>query len=133
MKNWIVPIACLVTGTVIYLLFRKDIMFMSWVGVEGRHVDVSDSVFREWVVYSLPDGLWYMALLLAELEFTQRRCALSIVLFAIAVIFPFVLEILQLTNIIPGTFDWLDIATYCLTLIIFTSCKRKKLYLLSRN
>lgn len=133
MRKLIVPFVCLLIGAMIYVFFRKGIVFLSWVGLEGRHVDVSGSAFCEWIVYSLPDGLWYMSLLWVEMTFTQHSNTLSVIVFYLAVTFPFVLEFLQHTHIVPGTFDWFDVATYCLTLIIFVLCKRTDLHLLPHN
>lgn len=46
-------------------------------------------------------------------------------MFCIAASVPFVLEILQYMEIIPGTFDIIDICVYVLTLTIFILCLRK--------
>lgn len=49
----------------------------------------------------------------------------SMIVFGIAVVLPFALEILQCLQLIPGTFDWLDVATYIIVLITFVLCERR--------
>lgn len=127
---------CMLLGVGIYACAREHILFMEYVGWHGRHY-TSGGIWADWIVYSLPDGLWYMALLLSMVSLghayqssqTERR--LSNAMLTIAILLPFLLEFLQKIHIVSGTFDYIDVITYCLTLLIFISlCKAKSLYLL---
>ena len=78
------------------------------------------------VKYCLLDMLWYTALLLSQTIFMTNGHREARIMFCIAASVPFVLEILQYMEIIPGTFDIIDICVYVLTLTIFILCLRKK-------
>lgn len=69
------------------------------------------------IVYCLPDGLWYASLLLL-LKALSSYDLFSFATYVLGVASPFILEILQYARIIPGTFDLFDIITYVITLII---------------
>ena len=107
-------------GISIYVLFRKDIVFFEWISPTLLKPLNMDNHFwgGHFIVYCLPDGLWYFALLLFQSTFLENKPS-SKLLFYFSILLPFALEILQLYGITPGTFDLMDIATYILTLIIF--------------
>lgn len=82
----------------------------------------SKNLYNYFLVYCLPDALWYMSLLLLQTFFLAEKGLLNRLLIIIAIILPFLLEIFQYFEIISGTFDWYDILTYCLTLIFYLLC-----------
>lgn len=124
----------IVVGTVIYLCSRQEIIFFRLVPdciidiFKGRIPD-THSVLHYIVVYCLPDGLWYGALLLFQSAFLENSL-ISRKIFQISVALPFFLEVLQLLDCVPGTFDPLDLLIYFVILIIFILClKPKQLHL----
>ena len=90
----------------------------------GIIVYPTDTVWGYWLVYCLPDGLWYLALLLVQQQMVYAKSVVSRAIFAAAIALPFVLEGLQAARLIPGTFDYMDILTYLLTLILFICLKK---------
>ena len=123
-------LACLMVGAMMYALCRIDIVFIRFLGLESLpHVSVDTAnPLVYWIVYCLPDGLWYMALLLVQHKIVQRDSFLSRSCWYLAVLLPFVIEGLQALHWISGTFDWCDIATYLFTLILFVLCVRKDFF-----
>lgn len=125
----ITAFALLLVGASIYLLFRQDAIFVSWIDadiLQHLHVDIPDGCNRYIIyilLYCLPDALWYAALLVLQKPFI-RYGLLNRLLFCICVILPFAMEILQYFGFMPGTFDWFDILTYFTTLIILILCER---------
>lgn len=129
-------IVCMVLGVIIYASTRENILFMDWLGISGKHY-ISKGLFVDWIVYSVPDGLWYMALLLVMgslgrlSQSSQLGRLISMGMMTIAILLPFLLEFAQRAHVIPGTFDYIDILTYSFTLIIYlVLCKTNFLYFL---
>lgn len=125
-------------GGLIYLGFRdKSLTMFNWV----NHIGLNDAIssFRQecsvykleipnWVVYSLPDGLW-------TYSFTSSICLIWEKKNKIYwMFFPFIigvgLEVLQFFNIVSGTFDIVDLAVsliaFVLSILILKSYKNEK-------
>jgi hypothetical protein len=72
----------------------------------------------EWMVYSLPAGLWALSYVLIIDSLTQgqprRGRALAIGFVPMAGVAS---ELMQAARILPGTFDWIDLELYVLPLI----------------
>lgn len=121
----ITAILSIAVGGTIYLLFRAtSLTLFVWSETMGSMdyvMELRHSIpvrLPEWIVFSLPDGLWlYSYLLIVGViwDFNLRKAwpALS-VLPAIAI----VSEVLQINSIIPGTFDPGDIVAYILATAI---------------
>jgi hypothetical protein len=125
-KNWtglhiFMCAIALIAGGIIYLLFRPDeVLFFRWMRTLGfkslisyfRQNSFSINIhLPEWVVYSLPNGLWAFAyaLLITRIWAGSKS---TFKYFWIGSIPGLVLgfEILQFTGTIPGTFCLQDIA-----------------------
>lgn len=108
-------------GTTIYTLCRRNISFVVYItGIEeGILASICDgkNPIINFIVYCLPDGLWYASLLLL-LKVIYSDDFFGRTIYTIGILSPFVLELLQLKTIIPGTFDILDLITYTIVLII---------------
>jgi hypothetical protein len=106
----------LIGGGSMYILFRNsDLIVFEWIDKPRfLHELYSGASFIEQpilsvLMYSVPDGLWLLAgiLLIRALWLRDRKwCGIYVRFFcAIAVLS----EILQLVEIIPGTFDIFDV------------------------
>lgn len=127
-----VSVLLLACGGFIYLVFRPDVIFLQWLDigiVDAPHFLIchEDNIFAYMLIFCLPDALWYAALLVAQLPFMQENRG-SMIVFGIAAVLPFALEIFQYTQLITGTFDWLDVAIYIVVLIIFVLCERRRFF-----
>ena len=119
----------LIIGGLIYVLFRdSSLIFFGWIDQLGgrsliQNIQVSTlplgKSFPNWVIYSLPDGLWlfsYVCLML----YLWRRSLTRIGLIWVFLL-PFLAichELAQLTNLIIGTFDPMDLIFYCLATVL---------------
>lgn len=116
---YIAAIILLLAGTTVYILFRDGVAIVEWarqwLGI-GTTLRIEQRTLHYFVAYCLSDALWYAALLLTQraLLDTSRQS-----LFYLSVALPYLLETAQWLNIMPGTFDWLDIATYTIIAIPF--------------
>ena len=126
-RIYLLALGCLVLGAMLYVCCRINILFVDWLHLNNAlYVRLDDgNPFVYWVVYCLPDALWYMALLLVQHQILLRDSLVSRLCVWIAVLLPFGIEGLQACHWIGGTFDWYDMLTYLLTLILFCLCVRK--------
>lgn len=123
-KIYIIAILSLIIGAAIYALCRVDILFLEIIDDPFKYMKCipNKSVISYFIVYCLPDMLWYISLLLIQYKLGINLRASKIILY-IAISLPFILEGLQYLHVIHGTFDWWDMLCYLLTLILFLCVK----------
>lgn len=116
-------IISLLTGGLIYILFRtstlKMFLWFDSLGltetintVRNMTLDYSNQL-PNWVKFSLPDGLWifsYVCLLLLIWSDSEIKKSLPWIL--VIPIVAILSEFGQLPNIVPGTFDPVDLVFY---------------------
>jgi len=126
----------LLLGGIIYILFRtSEPIFFKWISGAGtdswlylvRHRSVSLSQFLpEWIVFSLPDGLWAFAYaLLITVIWAGSKSQIKIFWMASIPVLVLGFEILQFTGTLPGVFCMQDMAFGIAGMIIgiFTGTK----------
>lgn len=115
-------ILLLLTGIAIYLFFRPQDLLNGFLDfrISTRGLP---QVFHQ-VINSLPDALWYGALLVLQPPYRiWRKNRLSAILVIIAIMLPWIHEFMQAINIVPGVFSIDDIVAYLIVLLIYlTSC-----------
>ncbi len=120
--------ALLLCGCMIYLMWRSaDIILVKWTYALGfgTVVDMLKSGAGsfypgDFVVYTLPDGLYCLAYVLImdsiwQNSRTGTRVFMSLLLPVIVIIH----ELLQLTGHLPGTFDIADLACYIAIILAY--------------
>ncbi len=141
MKNNIyIALLLLITGSCIYATCRQDVIFLApfckTKFLELIKINIqyqNKNVFSYFLLFCLPDVLWYIALLMIQIPF-YNRSATNKILFYMAAVLPFVFEFLQYFKIFAGTFDITDIIFYLLTFLIFLIVwKRKQLILFCKS
>ncbi len=112
------------SGAMIYILFRPTHLLMfNWLDIIGlmdfvNSIRPNSSVIPEWVIYSLPDGLWlfsYCIFIGCIWNFELKRC------FCVLMVLPIYAmthEIMQKVRIVSGTFDWIDLAAYLTAFVL---------------
>ena len=116
-------IAFLIIGFILYILFRNESLIMfSWLKALGLYDSIHH--FRNSITYSLPSwiygslpyALWDLSLGLILIAIWAKRMSFYIKIFIALLVFLLgpVIELFQLTNIIRGTFDIVDLT--CLVL-----------------
>ena len=126
--EWAIALIPVLFGGLIYLLYRpKNIILFEVLNKLGGSttVDIVRSKVEhvhllDFVVYSLPAGLWTASYLMAMYLCTKQlnkkmRLSLALPLPISAV----VLEFMQLFGLCPGTFDIYDVVCYVIPIIIF--------------
>jgi hypothetical protein len=116
-------VVSLVTGMGIYLFFRNtNMLLFEWMPkllfFKNVYIPVKQSVFTSVLFFNLPDALWFLSgiLFLRFIWFYRHKeqNVYIICFFLIGVVF----EISQLSDNIPGTFDWLDLFFMGMTVLL---------------
>ena len=113
----VLSFSALFMGGGLYLLCRSERLVMfDWCKTIGIYPFIQQlrpkGNFDSWLVYSLPDGLWlfsYIILVGAIWAIDMRKsllCSIPMIIIAIGS------ELLQLPQIIRGTFDMMDLLCY---------------------
>lgn len=107
-------------GGLIYILFRpSEVVFLQWfhtIGAENwleatreNSLSLSDAL-PNWLVYSLPNGLWAFAYtLIILIIWKESNSNLRFLWYLSIPILVFGFELLQLTTALPGTFCRYDL------------------------
>jgi hypothetical protein len=110
----IASLISLLIGMGIYLLFRNtNMLLFEWIPkllfFKDVYIPTKQTVFTSMLFFNLPDALWFLSgiLFLRFIWFSRykEQNVYIICFFLIGVVF----EISQLSENIPGTFDWLDL------------------------
>jgi hypothetical protein len=111
----------LVVGCLPYALCRN----LSWLRKIITPIRNNCLCDNEYIVFSLPDGLWLFAFTNLVFQIWERKINNKsfIWIFFIPVI-AVLSEILQYTRQINGTFDLIDILTYILFTLLFSCCSK---------
>ena len=111
LANMIVPI---LTGAVIYYVTSPDVIFVRQLDtILGMRVHMYDISYHSTIVrfirYYALDMLWGYALVFALYFILDNNTASLFKIFVIAYVFSVIIEILQLTSFVKGTFDVFDL------------------------
>jgi len=111
----LLSIFTLLTGIVIYLLFRdlNNMIIFSWIPrpqlYETVLLQLKPSIFLNFLRFNLPDMLWFISgILLFRFIWFYYKKEQTVYIWCFYCT-GFVFEISQLSKKISGTFDWLDL------------------------
>ena len=105
----------LILGMVIYLLFRdfSNMLLFSWIQktefLETTLTPLKSSIFNDIVRYNLPDVLWFVSAILFFRFIWFNKIKVQKIYIMCFYVIGFIFEISQLSEKVPGTFDWLDL------------------------
>lgn len=121
-------IALLIIGATLYLLFRSrqhlGFMLLDTIGL-GSLTDslrsmVADVHPAEFIIFALPDGLWTISYILIISHICRNQQLNSRLIWASVIpALGIISELLQAIGIVPGVFDFADLACYSLPLVIY--------------
>lgn len=127
-KDWIIALLLILTGGMIYVLYRPESLLIFRVTdslgitplIDIVRSNASRVMLPSFMINSLPAGLWtasYLLMMYITTKFHTRRVRLMLALpLPIAAI---VLEFMQLWGWCPGTFDIYDLICYIVPLFVF--------------
>ena len=102
------------------------------IGIEGWIISLRElfgkTVKPDWVVYSLPDGLWLLSYLIIIDYIWHNSYGLMYYCFIFALpVIALLSEVFQLFGVVKGVFDIIDFLFYILALLFYLSIKYFKL------
>ena len=126
MMKVILSIILVSIGGCIYLLQRTTGLLMfriiDFLGLTDVVASWRSSVMQwpEFIVFSLPGGLWSASyVLLADVVFARQSKVLRLAWGALIPMIGVVSELLQAMSLCPGTADWQDVLCYGIPYIIY--------------
>ncbi|MDB5131138.1 MAG: hypothetical protein JWR02_887 [Mucilaginibacter sp.] len=114
-------LVALLLGAANYFLFNPQIVLFHWLGIS--HTQSFLTAPSLWSLFfrgHFSDAVWYTALCLV-VSYLSIHKYLTIPAKFMLLLLPFVSEAGQYFSIVPGTFDWFDILTYLIVIIIYDS------------
>jgi hypothetical protein len=110
-----VSLFLLVVGMFVYLLFRdlKNILLFNCIPkpelTETLFMQLTPSILSDLLRYNLPDMLWFVSGILVFRFIWFYKLKKQMIYIFCFYVMGFVFEICQLSEKVPGTFDFLDI------------------------
>ncbi len=125
LTHFICPISI---GSLIYLLFRpKHILVFHWaeslglysVILNARNLIDFNYYIPEWIIFSLPNGLWaYSFMFFISFIWRDSKSLGKTFFIVLVVILSLGSELGQLFDLVPGTFCLTDVAAYTAGLLL---------------
>lgn len=113
---------CLTAGVLIYYIWRPEGILHGILWKSRTAEAIPSGWLWDLIIYSLPDGLWYAALLCIQPSADEtRHRTFSAILRNVAIALPFIHEASQYAGLMPGTFCIKDIIIYSFILTIYLS------------
>jgi hypothetical protein len=109
----------LLIGAANYFFFTPHIIFFKWLGIESaKSITINHHGLFLFLKGYFSDIMWCIALCLITVVLNRRNYlhGFDKVLILLT---PFMSEAAQYFSLLPGTFDWLDILAYLITIITF--------------
>lgn len=122
-KNYAFVILSLLTSLFIYLFYRTqktvvNEIFISLLSADKYHAlreKISGNIpLNEYIIYSLPEGLWVFCITLTSKFLFIRFGKREVDLVFMPLIFSVGLELMQLLHFTNGRFDFWDIGVSCM-------------------
>jgi hypothetical protein len=111
-------------GAIIYIMFRPtNLLMFYWINSIGL-MDLVNEIrpdirnLPEWVIYSLPDGLWIFSYCLFIGHIWNYNLKRSFFFLALLPIYAISNEIMQHFHFFSGTFDWMDLFAYLTAFVL---------------
>lgn len=105
-------------GYVNYILFHPDSYFLSFFNLKFSVITISQTSLQNFFSGQFCDIAWCVSLYLIIVMLSEKMY-LHLADRFILLLLPFVTELLQKFQWMPGTFDWYDLMSYFIVLIIF--------------
>ena len=131
----VLSLGILLLGGLIYVIYRdKSLLMFDWFDTIGisKQVDGLRNLFQGegiygWIKYSLPDGLWIFSyMFIVDTIWDHERNKVSMIFLWGLPILALLSECFQYIELIPGVFDWIDMASFILAISIFLIIKLLK-------
>lgn len=123
----------LIIGGMIYIIFRPDNLVMfSWfdgIGltpyIEYLRTEYGDISIYSWIKYNMPAALWLFSyiFIIDSIWGKEKSIIFSYFIYVLPIL-ALLSELMQAINLLPGTFDYMDLASYLIAIIVFLILKK---------
>ena len=127
-----ISLVILLLGGLVYVIYRdKSLLMFNWfdsIGISNeidwlRRLFQGEGIYG-WVKYSLPDGLWLFSYMyIVDAIWDSEKNAMSILFLWGLPVVAVSSECLQYFGLLPGVFDWIDMASYLSAITVFLIIK----------
>ena len=120
---YILSLSFLIAGTLIYVFFRNSVYFLlpfHDLAEKTAIIKIQCGILGNFIIYNFSDACWCLSLMFYAT--TSNIKWIRILAFFI----PTCMELLQLTNLVPGTFDPIDLIIYIIISISFFYLWKRK-------
>ena len=118
-KEVLLSISSLIIGLIIYIFFRNGTYIHTFLKIHNSfnlsHLNFFGSDF---IKYYFPDFLWAFALTNALLALSNKKNKEKMIIGAVVILLSILWEVLQIFEIVSGTFDFIDCFIYLFAVII---------------
>jgi len=121
----------LLSGLIVYWLYRPNIILFHLFHIDNPNPLLIDNPFARILNNYFADAIWCLALMLIVSLLRDYRISRGYRQALIAL--PFISEVLQSLGIIPGVFDWIDMAIYLFIMIPTITKEFKTMIKLDKN
>ena len=104
-------------GFVNYILFQPSVPFLQFLNIRSSEFFIDQPIIQNFFTGHFSDIAWCISLYLCIVVLSEKM-NLALADRLALLLLPFLTEILQQFNLLPGTFDWYDVLSYLLILII---------------
>lgn len=125
-------IVLLIFGGFIYVIFRsEDLLMFNWfrsLGLNNIVIKLRDGYglmnIQDWVKYNMPAGLWLFSyMLVIDSIWDDSNSSAYKYFITILPVFAIISEVMQFFQILPGTFDIMDVIIYVFAIFLFLTIK----------
>ena len=113
-----VAVLSLFLGFISYIIFQPDIPILIFLKLNHSSARIPSGLFQIFFAGHFSDIAWCISFYLCVVVLSER-IRLSFADRVILLFLPFFTELLQKFHLIDGTFDWYDMISYLIVLIIF--------------
>lgn len=104
-------------GFINYILFQPSVTFLQFFNIRSSGIFINQSLIQNFFSGHFSDIAWSVSLYLCVIVLSEKM-NLALADKLALLLLPFLTEILQKFNLLPGIFDWYDLLSYLLILII---------------
>lgn len=135
--EFLLALVLMLVGGMVYILFRPRTILLFIVldtmGLGGMidqwRMSVNPCALPDFVVYSLPNGLWVTSyVLVIDVAFRDSPVATRLRWASVIPVLGVVSELLQVVGVVPGTFDWADLLCYAVPYLVYLIIIKTKRY-----
>ena len=128
-----IGLVALALGGLIYVRYRSESLLMfDWFQnlglgdlVKSIRMNATNSELFEWVKFNMPAGLWLLAyMFMIDSVWGKEKNYVYLYFLYILPFLAITSELMQISGLLPGTFDVMDLFCYVFAILLFVIIKK---------